>query len=81
MQKKTSKNRPDEISISISPETLEFLERIARRKDLPLKALLKLYIGQGLRQDLNEEEAKELALKKFKLRNAAGEKQKTDLAA
>lgn len=71
----------EEITISIPKLTLEALEKIAERKDLPLKAVIKFYIGQGMRQDLSEEEAKELALKRFKSRKDKEEKVETDLAA
>ncbi len=81
MQKKTLENKSQEISIGIPPETLEALEKIAERKDLPLKALLKFYVGQGLSQDLSQEEAKELALKRLKSRKGAEEKQDIDVAA
>lgn len=83
MQKETkeTKDTLNEISIGISPETLEALEKVAQRKDLPLKALLKLYIGRGLRQDLSQEEAKTLALKRLKARRDSKETDKTDLAA
>jgi hypothetical protein len=81
MQEKTLENKTGEISIGIPPETLEVLEKVARRKDLPLKALLKLYIGQGLRQDLSEEESTELALKRLKSRKGAEEKKEVDIAA
>ncbi len=80
MQKETKKNKTREISIGIPPETLEALEKVAEQKDLPLKALLKFYIGQGLRQDLSKEEAKELALKRLKSRKGAEEKKEVDLA-
>lgn len=56
------------VSLEISVETLEALETKAKEKDLPLQSLLKFYIGQGLRQDLSEEDAKELALKRLKSR-------------
>jgi hypothetical protein len=69
------------ITLELSADTLEALEKKAREKDLPLKALLKFYIGQGLRQDLSEEEAKELALKRLKSRKGAEEKREVDLAA
>lgn len=81
MQEKTLENKTQEVSIGIPPETLQVLEKVAKRKDLPLKALLKLYIGQGLRQDLSEEEARELALKRFKSRKGVKEEQEVDLAA
>ncbi len=69
------------VELEISADTLEVLGKKAKEKDLPLKALLKLYIGQGLRQDLSQEEAKELALKKFRSRKGADNKQEVNLAA
>lgn len=80
MQKVTSDDPNGETSISIPPETLEMLAVVAQRKDLPLKALLKLYIGQGLRQDMSDEEATALALKRMRSRKGAKHPE-TDLAA
>jgi len=71
----------EEVTINIPKLTFEALEKIAERRDLPLKALLKFYIGQGMRQDLSEEEAKELTLKRLKSRKGTEEKQEVDLAA
>ncbi len=68
------------VELEISVETLEALESKAKERDLPLKALLKFYVGQGLRQDLSQEEAKELALKRFKSRKGAQEEKEVDLA-
>ncbi len=53
-------------TLELSTDTLEMLEKVAKRKALPLKALLKFYVGQGLRNDLSHEEAAELALKRLK---------------
>jgi hypothetical protein len=39
------------ISINIPVDTLTTLERVASTRDMSVHALLKLYIGQGLRQD------------------------------
>lgn len=69
----------NETSIGISEETLEALEKVAKKRDLPLKALLKLYIGQGLRNDLSQEEITELALKRLKSRKS--KTSEIDLAA
>lgn len=45
--------RPAElVSISIPKDTLASLEKIALRRDMSVEALLKFYIGQGLRDDL-----------------------------
>ena len=47
------KPRPSEkVSISIPQDTLASLKTIANNQDMSLEALLKFYIGQGLRQDL-----------------------------
>ena len=47
------KPRPSEnISISIPKDTLESLKTTAHNQDMSLEALLKFYIGQGLRQDI-----------------------------
>lgn len=69
------------VELEISVDTLEALENKAKERDLPIKALLKFYVGQGLRQDLSQEEAKELALKRLKTRKGKEEKQGVDLAA
>lgn len=69
------------ITLELSTDTLEALEKVAKRKDLPLRALLKLYIGQGLRNDLSQEEAAELALKKLKSRKGSQTSSEVDLAA
>jgi hypothetical protein len=55
-----------EVSINISVDTIELLENVAKRKDLPLKALLKFFISQGLRQELTPQEASELFRKRMK---------------
>ncbi|ACB52356.1 hypothetical protein cce_3008 [Crocosphaera subtropica ATCC 51142] len=50
----TIKPRPSEkVSISIPKDTLESLKIIAHHQDMSLEALLKFYIGKGLRQDLD----------------------------
>ena len=42
------------ISIEIPKDTLESLKKVAASRDMSYQALLKLYIGQGLRQDLTK---------------------------
>lgn len=45
--------RPKEtVSIDIPKDTLESIKKVAASRDMSLEALLKFYIGQGLRQDL-----------------------------
>ncbi len=40
------------VSIEIPADTLESLKKVAASQDMSMEALLKLYIGQSLRQDL-----------------------------
>lgn len=42
------------VSIQIPKDTLESLEKVANQRDMALEALLKLYIGKCLRQDLSQ---------------------------
>ena len=45
--------RPTEtVSLDIPKDTLESLKKVATKRDMTPQALLKFYIGQGLRQDL-----------------------------
>ncbi len=47
--------RPQErFSLNIPTDTLVSLKKVANRKDMSVEALLKFYIGQGLRQDLTK---------------------------
>ncbi len=44
--------RPTEaVSINIPVDTMQTLTKVAVHRDMSVQALLKLYIGQGLRQD------------------------------
>jgi hypothetical protein len=40
------------VTIAIPKDTLESLRKAATSRDMSVEALLKFYIGQGLRQDL-----------------------------
>ncbi len=47
------RERPSEsISIKIPSDTLASLQRVAATRDMSQEALIKLYIGEGLRRDL-----------------------------
>ena len=47
------KPRPSEtVSLQIPKDTLKSLQEVADYRDMSVEALLKLYIGQELRQDL-----------------------------
>ncbi len=40
------------VSLQIPVDTLASIEKVAASRDMSLQALIKFYIGQGLRQDL-----------------------------
>jgi hypothetical protein len=42
----------EEITLKIPKDVLASLDKVAKMRDLSVHALLKLYIGQNLRQDL-----------------------------
>ena len=42
------------VSIQVPKATLASIEKVAASRDMSYQALLKLYIGQGLRQDLTK---------------------------
>jgi hypothetical protein len=50
---KFKQRETESVNISIPTEVIDSLKRIAAQKDMSEEALLKLYIGQGLRQDLS----------------------------
>lgn len=52
--KMTLRPRPAEpVTLSIPIDTMESVRREAARRDMSPEALLKLYIGSGLRQDVS----------------------------
>lgn len=42
------------VSLQIPKDTLESLKKVAEQREMPLEALLKLYVGKCLRQDLSQ---------------------------
>ncbi len=42
------------VTVKIPNEVLASLEKIAARRDMSVEALVRFYIGQSLRQDLDE---------------------------
>jgi hypothetical protein len=42
----------EEVTLNIPKDVLASLEKVAKKRDLSVHALLKLYIGRNLRQDL-----------------------------
>jgi hypothetical protein len=77
---KPYRRETEEVSINISVDTIEFLENVAKRKDLSLKALLKFFISQGLRQEMTPQEASQLFRKRMKSRKSV-EDLEVDLVA
>jgi len=51
---KFKQREAESVSVSIPTEVIDSLKRIAAQKDMSEEALLKFYIGQGLRQDLSK---------------------------
>ncbi len=49
---KLRERESEEITLNIPKDVLASLEKVAEKRDLSVHALLKLYIGQNLRQDL-----------------------------
>lgn len=50
----TLRDRPaEDVTLSIPIDTMEVVRREAARRDMSPEALLKLYIGSGLRKDLS----------------------------
>ena len=44
----------DTVSIEILRDTLESLKKVAASRDMSYQALVKFYVGQGLRQDVSK---------------------------
>ena len=44
----------DTVSIEIPRDTLESLRKVAASRDMSYQALVKFYVGQGLRQDVSK---------------------------
>ena len=44
----------DTVSIEMPRDTLESLKKVAASRDMSYQALVKFYVGQGLRQDVSK---------------------------
>jgi hypothetical protein len=81
----------EEVTLDIPKDVLASLEKVAEKRDLSVHALLKLYIGQNLRQDLTNlfagnvlEKTEEVLSKHLKSKEEVSEilsEIKNDLAA
>lgn len=70
-----------EVNLSISKDTFEVIEQIARKKDLSVESVIKFFIGKGLR-DFEPELAAKLARQRFKSRKGSeATTSESDLAA
>jgi hypothetical protein len=54
------KAESESVSIDLPKTAIASLEKVAQNKDMSVKALLKFYIGRGLRQDLSDLSANQL---------------------
>ena len=54
------KAESESVAIELPRTAIASLEKVAQNKDMSVKALLKFYIGQGLRQDLSDLSANHL---------------------
>lgn len=83
------KEETEEVSIKIPRETYRVIQKIAKDRSLPVKAVIRMYISHGMRLDMAEnypELAKELFEKRFRNRKKhqeeiKGEAEDIDLAA
>ncbi len=51
---KIKPRKTESVTINIPKDVLEALRRVSTQKDMSMEALLKFYVGQGLRQDLSK---------------------------
>ncbi len=52
----------EEVLLRVPRDALESLDRVAAHRDMSREALLKLYVGQGLRGDLSKQYAERVLL-------------------
>lgn len=77
-------DRPSsDITINLPDDVIETLEKVAAERNLPIPAILKLYVGQSMRVDLAEnfpELARELFERRFRNRkNGTAKKEKAEV--
>ena len=69
------------VTLNIPKDVLKTLQEIADKKDMSVESVLKFFIGQGLRKELDPQSAKELMRKRLKSRKNIEESADVDLAA
>ena len=70
-----------DISLNLSKDVVETLEKIAKNKSLSVESVIKFFIGQGLRAVSSPQEITERARKRLKSRKGTTESVEIDLAA
>lgn len=70
-----------EIKLNIPKDVLGTLQKIADEKEVSVESVLKFFIGQGLRKELNPKTASDSARKRLNSRKNSEEKSEIDLAA
>jgi len=55
---KINPRETESVTIEIPKDVLEALQRVSTQRDMSAEALLKCYVGQGLRQDLSKHYSK-----------------------
>ncbi|MBI5079814.1 MAG: hypothetical protein HZC38_21360 [Chloroflexi bacterium] len=43
----------ESVTLDVPTDTLESLKKVAQSRDMSVEALIKFYVGQGLRQDIS----------------------------
>jgi hypothetical protein len=69
-----------EISLNISTDLMELLEKVAKKRDLSAISIIKFFISKGLR-DLEPELTKKTAIERLKSRKVSNMDVEVDLAA
>ncbi len=69
-----------EVTLNIPKDVLETLQEVADKKEMSVESVLKFFIGQGLRKELDSKSASELMRKRLNSRKKVEETSKADLA-
>ncbi|GEM_PF-5831203 len=70
-----------DITLNLSKDLIETLEKIAKKKSLSVESVIKFFIGQGMRTVSSPQEITERARKRLKSKKGATETVEIDLAA
>lgn len=76
-----SERESAKITLNIPKDVLETLQTIADKKEMSVESVLKFFIGQGLRKELDPKSTKELMKKRLNSRKKIEENSEVDLAA